>query len=136
MEKLFSVQYPRPDGVFDAIKLFEECFIVLLVDIEHHITDLLIGFEILPQDIDIHIRKDSVDFGKYTRFVFMDVKDPVGVLLLRQVQLRYRMRSNGCTIVDKVDDLGGYIEANIELGFEGGSANMRRQDYVGQILQL
>src|SRR5699024_6613366 len=46
-------QHPGTDGSFDAAQLFQRQLAATAVDIDYHVTDILVGLQVLAADVDV-----------------------------------------------------------------------------------
>ena len=89
------MQNPGLEGTLDLFQLFQSQLAVLGFDIDHHITYLFIGLQVLGGDIDIVVGKRLVDLRQYARLVFMDMQQAAGAGMLRQGDFREINRGQG-----------------------------------------
>ena len=54
------------------------------VKVHHHVTDLLIGLQILVGDVDTALREVGVDVGHDTGLISVNVQKPIGAEMRRQ----------------------------------------------------
>ncbi|MNF76214.1 hypothetical protein D3C85_1525940 [compost metagenome] len=78
------MQDPGTDGAVDLLELGERLLAVLRLHVDHHVTDVAAGLQVLTGDVDPLFGEDLVDLVHDARLVAVDVQQPAGALVTRQ----------------------------------------------------
>ena len=77
---VFLVQYSEFDRVFNLLQGLEQLLVIFRIDIRDGITDLRIGHQKLPHNIDIVRGKDRIDLSHNPRNILVNVYQPMRLL--------------------------------------------------------
>ena len=102
----------------------------LVLDIDHHVTHVLIGLQVLRGDVDAGVGEALVDAGQHARHVAVDVQDPAQPRVSRQRDLGEIDRRQRGAVVAVADELGGHLAADALLGLASGTTDVRREQHV------
>src|SRR5690554_3246589 len=131
----FGVEHPHLEGVLHLAQGVQGLGAVGLVDVDHHVADLLVGLQVLAGDVDVVLGEHAVDLGEHARHVVMDVQQAVLVRVGRQGDLGEVDRGDGGAVVGVGHQLLGDLDADVLLGLQGGAADVRGEDDVVQAAQ-
>ena len=68
-------------------------FTEVLVYIQHHVTDCIIGFKVLSKYVYFMLAQLCIDLRKHSRHIMMNVQNTVCAFLRRQCKCRYAVRT-------------------------------------------
>ena len=102
----------------------------LVLDIDHHVTHMLIGLQVLRGDVDAGVGEALVDAGQHARHVAVDVQDPAQPWVSRQRDLGEVDGRQRGTVVAVADELGGHLATDAFLSLARGAADVRREQHV------
>ena len=72
-----SIQTPDFYGMLHHFQLVKNFQRGAFIGIHNDIADIVVGFQVLTKNVYPEFRQTSVDFGKNTGYVFMNMQKPV-----------------------------------------------------------
>ena len=69
--------------------------VVLAVDVGNHVADVLVGFQVLAEDVDLVLGQSRIDLTQYTRHIVVNVKNAMCAFLWWHTQGWNGMRTDG-----------------------------------------
>ena len=108
---------------------------MLGLHVDHHVTDMAAGLQVLTGDVDPLFGEDLVDLVHHTRLVAVNVQQAAGALVARQRHFREVDGGEGGAVVGVFDQLVGHFQPDVLLRLMGGATNVRGQDHILQPTQ-
>src|SRR5258707_2109491 len=97
---------------------------------------MLIGFQILPNDVDAVCSKDVVNLGKNAGYVVVNVNETMCVFQGWQGEVGEVYTIAGAACVDVVHNFARHKVANVLLRFKCASSNVWCKNSIGQSTQF
>ena len=110
--------------------------VIFLADIRYYVASRLIRFQLLADNVHLMLGKHAVYVRQHAGTVVMDVNKSVRIFKRRQLNVRDIDAQIGVSCVYKVHNFGRNKLSDVFLRLLCASADVGREDYVRQILQL